>query len=425
VSDSAPSREVRIAWWREAKFGMFIHWGLYAAPAGQWKGTTYPGIGEWIMFKARIPVAEYEALAKGFDPTGFDADEWAELATEAGMKYLVITAKHHDGFAMFGSRADRFNIVDATPFGRDPIRELAEACARREIRFGVYYSQAQDWHAPGGAIWRTRHEEGPDYGGARWDTRQAGDFDAYLRDKALPQVKELLTDYGPIAIVWFDTPLDVMTDARAALFETAVRELQPSTLVSGRLGGGSRSDYDSEGDNRVPDAVRPGDWETPATLNDTWGFRRDDTNWKKREELIFRLVDIVSKGGNYLLNVGPDARGIIPEASRRVLREVGRWLSVNGEAIHGARPTPFGPELKARPEPRWRCTRKAGVLYATLFGWSGGSVTLELPGFAIKCATLLGDPGRRALAVSRDGEKVTIRLPDEVRPAHMPVLRME
>jgi alpha-L-fucosidase len=425
MSDSTWTREERIAWWREAKFGMFIHWGLYAVPAGEWKGATYPGIGEWIMFKARIPVAEYEALARGFNPTAFDADEWAQLAAEAGMKYLVITAKHHDGFAMFRSRADRFNIADATPFGRDPLRELAAACAKRGIRFGVYYSQAQDWHAPGGAIWKTRHEAGPDYGGARWDPRQAGDFDAYLSDKALPQVRELLTGYGPIAIIWFDTPLDVMTEARAALFESAVRELQPGVLISGRLGGRNQSDYDSEGDNRVPDAVRPGDWETPATLNDTWGFRRDDTNWKKSGDLIFRLVDIVSKGGNYLLNVGPDARGVIPEASQRALREVGRWLSVNGEAIHGARPTPFGPELKAGPEPRWRCTRKADVLYATLFAWSGRSVTLGLPGFAIRRATLLGDPGRGALAVSRDGEKVTIRLPDEVRPATMSVLRLE
>lgn len=161
MSDSRPSREERIAWWREAKFGMFVHWGLYAAPAGEWEGRSYPGIGEWIMFKARIPLAEYEEIARTFHPVEFDADAWADLARDAGMRYLVITAKHHDGFAMFGSRADRFNIVDATPFGRDPVRELARACSARGIRFGVYYSQAQDWHAPGGAIWKGRHENGP------------------------------------------------------------------------------------------------------------------------------------------------------------------------------------------------------------------------------------------------------------------------
>jgi alpha-L-fucosidase len=425
MTDTRQAHEERIAWWREAKFGMFIHWGLYAAPAGEWKGRRCPGIGEWIMFKARIPVAEYEEIARTFDPVEFDAVEWADLAKAAGMRYLVITAKHHDGFAMFGSKADRFNIVDATPFRRDPVRELAEACAGRGIRFGVYYSQAQDWHAPGGAIWKGRHESGPDYGGATWDPRQNGDFDAYLRDKAVPQVRELLTGYGPLAIVWFDTPLDVMTEGRAAQFERLVRDLQPGTLVSGRLGGRNQSDYDSEGDNRIPAAVRPGDWETPATLNDTWGYRRDDTNWKRGEDLVFKLVDIVSKGGNYLLNVGPDARGVIPEPSRRLLREVGRWVERNGEAIYGASPTPFGPELAVTTGRRWRCTRKPGVLYVTLFSWTGQEAAIELPGFDVTRAALLGDPARRPLALRREGAGIRLDLGTPVKPGEMPVLRLE
>jgi alpha-L-fucosidase len=249
-------REARLAWWHEAKFGMFIHWGLYALPAGEWKGKACSGIGEWIMFKARIPIAEYEQLAQQFNPVKFDAEAWAQLAQDAGMRYLVITAKHHDGFAMFGSKADAFNIVDATPFKRDPVKELAAACAKRGIRFGCYYSQAQDWHAPGGAIWGTSHEGAPVREKPQWDPRQAGDFDEYLDRKAIPQVREILTRYGPIAIIWFDTPLKVMTVERAARLEKVVHELQPACLVSGRLGGKSQSDYDSEGDNKIPNLSR-------------------------------------------------------------------------------------------------------------------------------------------------------------------------
>jgi alpha-L-fucosidase len=192
-------RESRLTWWRDAKFGMFIHWGLYSLPAGEWKGRSYSGIGEWIMYKARIPLADYEQLARQFNPVKFDAEAWAQLAQDAGMKYLVITSKHHDGFAMFGSKVDRFNIVDATPFGRDPMKELAAACARRGIRFGFYYSQAQDWHAPGGAIWEGPHEDDPVWEKPQWDPRQAGDFDKYFDTKAIPQVREILSNYGPLS----------------------------------------------------------------------------------------------------------------------------------------------------------------------------------------------------------------------------------
>jgi len=430
-------RSERLAWWHEAKFGMFIHWGLYSLPAGEWKGKYYSGIGEWIMYKARIPLADYEQLATQFNPVKFDADAWAHLAQDAGMKYLIITSKHHDGFAMFGSRADRFNIVDATPFKRDPIKELAAACARRDIKFGVYYSQAQDWSVPGGAIWKGKHEQDPVFEVPQWDPKQNGDFDTYFNSKALPQMRELLSQYGPIAVVWFDTPLRVMNVERATKLEKLVRELQPKCLISGRLGGSSQSDYASEGDNKIPNLSRDGAWETPATLNDTWGFKKNDHNWKKPEDLTFKLVDIVSKGGNYLLNVGPDGEGVIPQPSQDMLRAVGRWMKVNGEAIYGAGRSPFGQEFGKTtadkngrsvfvPQNEWRCTTKAGKLYIHLFKWPiTGRFVLPNVKNAITKAYLLTDPDRKALDVQQTDTDVSIALPKEAPDAVASVICLE
>jgi alpha-L-fucosidase len=373
-----PAREARLRWFREAKFGLFIHWGLYAIPAGEWKGRTVPGIGEWIMYRARIPVREYEALAPQWNPVKFDPDAWAQLAQDAGMRYVVITSKHHDGFALFHSKVSRWNVVDATPWKRDVLKELAAACARRGLRLGFYYSQAQDWHEPNGA-------------GNTWDfgPDEKKDFDRYLRDKAEPQVRELLSGYGPVALVWFDTPR-LMTPGRAHRFTEIVRSLQPDTLIDGRLG--AEGDYLSTGDNAIPPKVGDAAWETPATINHTWGYRRDDHDWKSPGEVVFKLVDIVSKGGNYLLNVGPMADGTIPQPSQDVLRTVGRWLKTNGDAIYGAGPTPFGDELgepSARgasdlggkplflPHDEWRVTTRAGRLFFTFF--REPRVPFELP----------------------------------------------
>ncbi|HEY0947155.1 MAG TPA: alpha-L-fucosidase, partial [Opitutaceae bacterium] len=325
------SQDERMAWFREAKYGLFIHWGLYAIPAGTWNGKRIPGLGEWIMNRAHIPAKDYEKLAAQFNPVKFDADAWVRLAKEAGMKYVVITSKHHDGFALYDSAVSRYDVVDATPFGRDIIRELAGACARHGLRFGLYYSQAQDWHDPDGA-------------GNTWDfgPDDRKDFDKYLRAKAEPQVKELLTRYGPICLVWFDTPRMMNVGDRAQRFADIVRSLQPWCLIDGRLG--TEGDYVSTGDNVIPDEKLPKDWETPATLNHTWGFKSYDHDWKSPSQVLFNLVDIVSKGGNYLLNVGPTAEGVIPPESRNVLRVVGEWLQTNGEAVYGAQASPFGEE---------------------------------------------------------------------------------
>jgi alpha-L-fucosidase len=364
-----PAKAKRLEWFREAKYGLFIHWGLYAIPAGQWQGKRIPGIGEWIMNRAQIPVKTYEQLAKQFNPVKFNAEEWVQLAKDAGMKYIVITSKHHDGFALYDSKVSTWDIVDATPFKRDVLKELAAACAKAGIRLGFYYSQAQDWHEPNGA-------------GNTWDflaDETKKDFDQYLRDKAEPQIRELLTGYGPVALIWFDTPR-LMTEARAKRFVDTLRTLQPNTLIDGRLG--INGDYVSTGDNVVPSDVLGEAWEVPATLNHTWGYRSDDHDWKSPQTVIFKLIDIVSKGGNYLLNVGPTAEGVIPQPSQDVLRTVGRWLRVNGDAVYGAGPTPFGDELgessakgakNVRGEPlflvntQWRYTTKAGKLYVTFF----------------------------------------------------------
>jgi alpha-L-fucosidase len=308
------------------------------------------------------------------------------------MKYIVITSKHHDGFALYQSQVSSFNVVDATPFKRDILKELADACAKQGMRLGFYYSQAQDWHEPNGI-------------GNTWDfgPDEKKDFDQYLRDKAEPQVRELLTGYGPVALVWFDTPR-MMTAERAQRFTDIVRSLQPMTLIDGRLG--AAGDYVTTGDNVIPPERQTVAWEVPATINHTWGFKKQDHDWKSAGAIAFKLVDIVSKGGNYLLNVGPMADGVIPQPSQDVLRAVGRWLQVNGEAVYGAGASPFGEEFgeyTARgakdvrggtlflPQTEWRVTTKPGKLYVTFFNEPRAPFELPAMKNAVRRAYRLAD----------------------------------
>jgi alpha-L-fucosidase len=393
------ARQARLEWFRQAKYGLFIHWGLYAVPAGEWKGKRIRGLGEWIMNRAQIPVREYAQLARQFNPVRFDADEWVRLAQDAGMKYIVITSKHHDGFALYHSKVSPYNVVDATPFKRDVLKELAAACARAKMPLGFYYSQSQDWHEPNGA--GNDWDFGPDLGPDKKELKQ---YDKYLREKAEPQVKELLTEYGPVALIWFDTPRMMNVRDRAHRFTEIVRELQPKTLIDGRLG--VAGDYVTTGDNVIPPKVQDIPWEVPATINHTWGHKTYDHDWKSPGTILFKLVDIVSKGGNYLLNVGPRADGIIPEPSQYVLRSAGAWLKVNGEAVYGAGPTPFGEELgepsgtgakDVRGQPlvlartEWRVTTKPGKLYFTFFAEPRAPFELPAMENAVKRVYQLAD----------------------------------
>ena len=289
------------------------------------------------MYRAEIPVQEYEKLAAQFDPIRFDAREWVSLAKRAGQKYLIITSKHHDGFCLFDSAVTDYDSVSATPFKRDVLKELAEACAEEDIKLGFYYSQTQDWHHPDG--------DGND-----WDFDPAQkDFAGYIEGYVKPQVRELLTNYGPVAIIWFDTPKGISEEQSRSLLALC-NELQPDCLVCGRLGN-ALGDYATATDNRIPDTILDLDWETPATLNDSWSYKLNDHNWKSSVELIRKLVEIVSKGGNYLLNVGPTGEGVIPQASVDRLEAMGRWLAVNSEAIYG---TQAGP-VQGRADVRSTC----------------------------------------------------------------------
>jgi alpha-L-fucosidase len=429
------SRDERMKWWREARFGMFIHWGDYAQWAGMYHGHEVAHGGEWIMNRAKIPVAEYQAGAKLFNPVKYDADAWVRMAKNAGMKYIVITAKHHDGFAMFKTKASKWNIVDATPYGKDVLKPLAAACKKYGIKLGFYYSQAQDWNNPGGAVARKVASEGwPNPDSARIDAytkEHAGHWDPYqttatmanyIDRVAVPQVKELLTNYGEVAVLWWDTPTG-MTDEYAEKLK-AVLALQPNIITNDRL---KRPNF--PGDTKTPEQKIPSlseldgkDWETCMTMNGTWGYKSYDNKWKTPATLIHNLCDIASKGGNYLLNVGPDPLGQFPQGSIDDLKAIGAWMKVNSEAIYATTASPLA------PLPWGRCTKKTEkgrtFLYLSVFDWPANG-QLVVPGFKgeVVAAKLLA--GGKRLKTSPGADGLTISVPATAPDPIATVIKLE
>ncbi|OQP67618.1 alpha-L-fucosidase [Niastella populi] len=417
------SRDKRMEWWREARFGLFIHWGVYSVPAGYYNGQPIKRIGEWIMNRGKIPVAEYKQFAAQFNPVKYDADAWVKLAKDAGMKYIVITAKHHDGFALFKSNASKWNMVDATPYGKDLLKPLAEACRKYGMKLGFYYSHAQDWCNPGGAAARKVASEGwanPDsatidaYTAANsghWDPAQTTKTMAqYIDEVAVPQVKELLSNYGDVAVLWWDTPTG-MTDEFAEKLN-AVLALQPDIITNDRL---KRPNF--PGDYKTPEQRIPKeseldgkDWETCMTMNNTWGYKKNDHEWKSAEVMVRNLLDIASKGGNYLMNVGPKDDGTIPAESIARLQQVGAWMKVNGEAVYGTKASPLAAVS-------WgRITKKEQngntILYLSVFNWPAGK-KLVVPGVQqpVVSATLLA--GAKKLAAAKTSEGIVISVPEK------------
>jgi alpha-L-fucosidase len=396
--ETPAQRDARMKWCREARFGMFIHWNVSCVPGGVYHGKHNRFVGEWIMHDEKISMAEYRSYARRFNPVKFNAEKWVLLAKEAGMKYIVFTAKHHDGFAMYPSRFSAWNIVDATRFKRDPIKELSAACQKHGLRLGLYYSQAMDWNNPGAAV-----------PGGIWDKAQAGDMDEYLRKVSIPQLQEILTRYGRISVLWFDTSYDM--DRRRADRVRSVLKLQPGIIINDRLGGGYPGDAASPEGGIPPDGMPGRDFETCMTLNDTWGYKNTDQNWKPRKVLLEHLVDLASKGGNYLLDVGPNPEGLIPEPAVKRLKQVGEWTKVNGEAIFGASASPFKQQL-----PWGRCTKKVdnagATLYCHVFQWPADG-RLVVPGLTnpVETAYLLADPGKESLQTANDAAGVTVNVP--------------
>ena len=403
------NRDVRMEWWREARFGLFIHWGLYSIPAGEWKGkTSKKDYAEWTMHNFQIPLEEYSQLAKEFNPTEFDANEWAQLAADAGMGYFVLTTKHHDGFAMFDSDVSDYNIVDATPFKRDVFGELATAFRKRGMKAGAYYSQDLDWsQSQGGAIneynlWDFPREE-PDY----------KLFDKYMNEKSIPQVEELFTKYGEIGVVWFDVPR--MVDAkRGKRFHDLVRKHQPNVVINGRICNpqGLYSDYLVPGDNGYYTSPQNFDWECCATMNESWGYTKNKKEHKNSNDIIMVLLKSVSSGGNLLLNVGPKPDGTIPEDQVEILKDVAVWMKDNKEAIHGTKANPFEEFFD------WGyCTVKDSDIYLHVSEWvDGKTITVPRLNNNVLSVKVLGDDDRK-LQWKKKGNDVFITLSGE--PIHL------
>lgn len=409
ATETTDQRAERMSWWKEAKFGMFIHWGLYAVPAGEYNGERTTNIGEWIMHHLQIPIAEYETFAPQFNPVKYDAQEWVRIAKNAGMKYIVITSKHHDGFGLWHSDVSDWDVDDASPYEKDILKELAIACKEADIQLCFYHS-IMDWHHPDAqAMWE------PDYNQGRQSEKVNPNFPRYYEEYMKPQLKELVTGYGPLGVLWFDGEwVPDLTEEMGKDLYNYVRNLQPDIIINNRVDKGRQGmqgmnrEGNYAGDFGTPEQEIPAtgiegvDWESCMTMNDTWGFKHFDENWKSDTTLIQNLIDIVSKGGNFLLNVGPTAEGLIPEASVERLAAMGEWMAVNQEAIYGAEASPY-------ERPDWgRYTSKDGMLYAHIFEWPDNQKLMIPELTEATAAHILGKDSPLSIEVSEAGTMVSL-----------------
>jgi len=408
--ESPAAKAKRMKWFTDARFGMFIHWGLYSQAAGEWQGKPTGGAGEWILNDMQIPPADYEALKPQFNPYKFNADRWVQIAKNAGMKYIVITSKHHEGFAMYPSKLNDWNI-GTTQFKRDPLKELSVACKKAGIRLCFYHS-IMDWHNPDYLPHRT------------WDKREGmrSDLDQYVTFMK-GQLKELLTNYGPIGLIWFDGQWEgTWNHERGKDLEAYVRSLQPNIIINNRVDSGNGRGTEPEaGDYGTPEQFIPANglpgqfWESCMTMNGTWGFNQHDTNWKSSETLIQNVIDCASKGGNYLLNVGPTGLGEIPDASVERLAAVGKWMKANGDAVYGTQAGPF-----SRPQPWGRVTKKGNRLFLHVF--EKGARTINLAGLKTTVSRIypLNEPNESlTYQISEDGVKVNLPASTSLVPVYV------
>jgi alpha-L-fucosidase len=425
--ETPAQKAARMDWWTDARFGLFIHWGLYAVPAGEWKGKR--GYGEWIMEEADIPKAEYEQFATRFNPVKFDPDAWARAAKDAGMKYVILTSKHHEGFALWDTQGTDYNIARRTPYGKGVIEPLAEAVRRQGLHFGVYYS-IMDWHDPA-----QRESKPGTLSPTLIDPAQKA---RYVRDMKT-ELKELV-ERADVEVLWFDGEwVDWWTQEDARDLEVFLRGLKPDIIINNRIFNSREgsmagiSPAGMPGDFHTPEQEVPAKglgadsyWESCMTMNQKWGFVNDsEKDWKPTGVLLRHIIDSASKGGNFLLNVGPTAEGEFPQRALQRMAGIGRWMRVNGEAIYGTTATPF------EQAPAWgRITRKpaeggaAERLYLHVFDWPRDGV-LRLPlTQKVSSAHLLAAPDARIEIDQLDGE-LRLQLPAAAPDPEVSVVRLD
>ena len=428
-------RGSRMDWWREARFGMFVHWGLYSGLAGTWEGEPAPRDKNLEHIQRVVDVDTYtyaaEAIPK-FRPTEDFATAWAKLAKQAGCKYVVFTTKHHEGFALHNSKLTQYDAGDIV--GRDLVGEITEALRQEGLKVGFYHSVI-DWHHPQYDYTQAKYPPYPkDNIPMTMGPREHSVYVDYLHG----QVNELLSNYGKVDILWWDYSsfgFDGDKAWRASELIAMCREKQPNVIMNNRLFRRPEAGFSYDGgadlskpldprfgdfgtpEQHIPEGFDPKmDWETCMTMNDTWGYSEHDHDWKSSEVIIRQLIDVVSRGGNYLLNIGPKGDGTIPEPSLKIMTDVGKWMEVNGEAIYGTTQSPIG-----EPDFDGRITTKGDIYYLHLFS-RPDSGTIQVP-FPANKATLL--EGSQPLEIEPGKSETSIRLPDALPDAVATVIRLE